>query len=147
MSKTLVVAEKPSVGRDIARFLNCTIKKNGYMEGDAYVVTWAIGHLVGLKDASEHNEAYKKWELDPLPFDFDLSNSLKVLDKTRAQFAVIKSLIHRSDIDTLINAGDAGREGYLLQEWIYRLCGNRLRKKCCGQAHLQMKHSEKRFPI
>ena len=129
MGKTLVVAEKPSVGKDIARFLNCSIKKNGYIEGDAYVVTWAVGHLVGLKDASEHDESYKKWELDPLPFDFDLRDSLKVLEKTRAQFAVVKSLIHRSDIDMLINAGDAGREGYLLQEWIYRLCGNKLRKK------------------
>lgn len=99
------------------------------MEGERYVVTWAIGHLVGLKQPQEHDEKYKRWSLANLPVSFDLSDSLKVLPETRHQYKVIKDLIHRNDIEMLINAGDAGREGYLIQEWIYRMAGCRLPKK------------------
>ena len=127
--KTLVIAEKPSVGADIAKVLGCTKRNQGYLEGDRYIVTWAIGHLVGLKDAAEHDPSYRKWSLNPLPFSFDIRDSLKILPKTAAQYKVIKNLIHRSDVTALINAGDAGREGYLVQEWIYRMAGNRLPKK------------------
>ena len=69
MSKILVIAEKPSAGADIAKVLGCTDKKQGYIEGDKYIVTWAIGHLVGLKYPEEHDENLKKWSLDPLPFN------------------------------------------------------------------------------
>ena len=129
MGKILIVAEKPAAGQDIAKVVGATEKHNGYMEGSQYVVTWAIGHLIGLMKPYEHDEKYKKWDLQNLPISFDLSENLKVLPETGKQFKVIKELIHRSDIDMLINAGDAGREGYLIQEWIYRMAGCRLPKK------------------
>lgn len=129
MGKILIVAEKPAAGQDIAKVVGATTKQNGYMEGDKYIVTWAVGHLIGLKQPQEHDEKYKKWNLGNLPIFFDLSDSLKVLPDTSHQYKVIKELIHRTDIDMLINAGDAGREGYLIQEWIYRMAGCRLPKK------------------
>lgn len=129
MGKILIVAEKPAAGKDIAKVVGADEDHRDYLEGEAYVVTWAIGHLIGLKDPQEHDERYKKWSLDNLPISFDLSESLKVLPKNRHQYKVIKDLIHRDDIDLLINAGDAGREGYLIQEWIYRMAGCRLPKK------------------
>lgn len=125
MGKILVIAEKPSVGSDIAKALNCTERKDGYIEGSNYVVTWAVGHLIGIKYPEEHKEEYKAWSLDTLPFQFPLSESLKVLPDTKRQFQVIKQLIARDDIDSLVNAGDAGREGLLIQEWIYRMAGNK----------------------
>lgn len=129
MGKTLIVAEKPAAGADIAKVVGATQKHNGYLEGDQYVVTWAIGHLIGLKQPQEHDEKYRKWSLKNLPISFELSESLKVLPDTKYQYKVIKDLIHRKDIDMLINAGDAGREGYLIQEWIYRMAGCRLPRK------------------
>ncbi len=129
MGKTLIVAEKPAAGQDIAKVVGATEKHNGYMEGGKYIVTWAVGHLIGLMQPQEHDEKYRKWNLDNLPLHFDLSESLKVLPETSHQFRVIKELIRRKDIDMLINAGDAGREGYLIQEWIYRMAGCRLPKK------------------
>lgn len=125
MGKILVIAEKPSVGSDIAKVLGCNEKKDGYIEGDNYIVTWAVGHLIGLKYPEEHEERFKTWKLEDLPFHFPVSESLKVLPDTSKQFNTIKKLIHRNDVDSLINAGDAGREGYLIQEWIYRMAGNR----------------------
>ena len=129
MGKVLIVAEKPAAGADIAKVVGAGEKHNGYMEGERYVVTWAVGHLIGLKQPQEHDEKYKKWDISNLPVSFELSDSLKVLPKTKYQYKVIKELIHRNDIDMLINAGDAGREGYLIQEWIYRMAGCRLPKK------------------
>lgn len=129
MRKILIVAEKPAAGLDIAKVVGADKKHAGFMEGEKYVVTWAVGHLIGLKQPQEHDERYKKWDLKNLPISFDLSDSLKVLPECRKQFQVIKELIHRSDIEMLINAGDAGREGYLIQEWIYRMAGCRLPKK------------------
>ncbi len=129
MGKILIVAEKPAAGQDIARVVGAGEKHNGYMEGEHYVVTWAVGHLIGLKQPQEHDEKYKKWSLANLPISFELSDSLKILPQTRYQYKVIRDLIHRDDIDMLINAGDAGREGYLIQEWIYRMAECRLPKK------------------
>lgn len=123
MSKILIVAEKPAAGKDIARILGVTEAKNGYMENDKYVVTWAIGHLVELKDPEENNPKYKRWDLDDLPLPYD--NGLKVNLRTGDQYKIVKSLIQRNDITYLINAGDAGREGLLIQSWIYRMCGNK----------------------
>lgn len=122
MSKILVVAEKPSAGKDIARVLGVSGAKNGYMENDDYIVTWARGHLVGLKDPDEADPKYQKWNVEDLPLPYD--NGLKVLANARGQFKIIKELIRRDDISCLINAGDAGREGLLIQSWIYRMCGN-----------------------
>lgn len=125
MGKVLVIAEKPSVGRDIAKALRVSGKKGGYIENDQYIITWAVGHLIGLKYPEEHNPAYKAWRQEDLPLVFSLSESLKVLPDTAAQFKVIKTLINRADVDYLVNAGDAGREGLLIQEWIYRMAGNK----------------------
>ena len=125
MGKTLIIAEKPSVGADIAKALGVYGKQNGYYENEQYIVTWAVGHLIGLKYPEEHNPEYKEWKLEHLPFSFSISDSLKVLPDTAMQFKVVKQLINRADIDMLVNAGDAGREGLLIQEWIYRMAGNR----------------------
>lgn len=125
MGKKLVIAEKPSVGADIAKALGVSGKQNGYYEDDYYIVTWAVGHLIGLKYPEEHDPKYKEWKLEHLPFSFALSDSLKVLPDTASQFKVVKQLINRPDVDVLVNAGDAGREGLLIQEWIYRMAGNR----------------------
>ncbi len=124
MSKTLIVAEKPSAGKDIARILGCTESHKDYIESGEYIVTWAVGHLVTRKTPEDIDIRYKSWNLEDLPVPTD--NGLKVIDSTRHQFKVIKELIHRPDVDRLVNAGDAGREGLLIQEWIYRLAGNRL---------------------
>ena len=123
MGKILVIAEKPSAGKDIARILGVTNTNDGYMENEQYIVTWAIGHLIGLKDPEEIDPKYQRWNVDDLPLPYD--NGLKVLTNTRSQYRVVKGLIQREDIDYLINAGDAGREGLLIQSWIYRMCGNR----------------------
>lgn len=124
MGKVLVVAEKPSAGADMAKVLGCHNRNNGYMESEKYIVTWAVGHLIGLKMPEEHHPELKKWKMEDLPLVFDIKDSLKVLPDTKAQFEVIKKLIHRRDVDYIINAGDAGREGYLIQSWIYRYAGN-----------------------
>lgn len=125
MGKVLVIAEKPSVGSDIAKALHVTGRKNGYIENEEYIITWAVGHLVGLKYPEEHNPAFKQWRLEDLPYVFPLSESLKILPDTAGQFRIIKELIGRADVDYLVNAGDAGREGLLIQEWIYRMAGNK----------------------
>lgn len=124
MSKILVIAEKPSVARDIAKVLNCNKRSNGYIEGDKHIITWALGHLVGLKEPGEYKEEWKRWSLTELPI-IPERYGLKVLENTKDQFKVVKSLINRSDIDYIINAGDAGREGILIQNWIYTLSGNK----------------------
>ncbi len=125
MGKILVIAEKPSAGVDIAKVLHCTERREGYIEGNNYIVTWAVGHLIGLKQPQEHDERYAAWRVEDLPVVFDISESLKILPDTEKQFYIIKRLMERGDIDSLINAGDAGREGYLIQSWIYRMAGNR----------------------
>jgi len=145
MGKILVIAEKPSAGADMAKVLGCNQKGAGYMEGEKYIVTWSVGHLVGLKYPEEHNEKYKTWNLEDIPFDFDIKDSLKVLPGTQSQFSVIKKLIQRSDVDSIINAGDAGREGYLIQEWIYRLAGNRKLKKVLWSSSLTEEALKKAF--
>lgn len=145
MGKALVIAEKPSAGADMARVLGCTIKRNGYIEGEDYIVTWAIGHLIGQKMPEEHNPAYKEWNLSDLPFRFEINESLKVLTATSGQFKVIKELIHRADVDMLINAGDAGREGYLIQAWIYRMAGNKKPVKVLWASSLTEEALKKAF--
>lgn len=122
--KTLVVAEKPSAAKDIARVLGVTGNHKDYLENESYIVTWAVGHLIRLKDPEDIDEKYKRWSIDTLPLPYD--NGLKVISNQRGRFKVIKDLIHRSDVSCLINAGDAGREGLLIQSWIYKMAGNKL---------------------
>ncbi|MBU8907966.1 DNA topoisomerase III [Desertibacillus haloalkaliphilus] len=117
MKKKVVLAEKPSVGRDIARVLQCHKKGNGFFEGDRYIVTWALGHLVTLADPESYDHAYKSWKLEDLPM---LPNRLKlvVIKKTGKQFNTVKSQLHRSDVSEVVIATDAGREGELVARWI-----------------------------
>jgi DNA topoisomerase III len=117
MSKTLVLAEKPSVGRDIARVLNCNKKGNGFFEGQKYIVTWALGHLVTLADPETYDEKYKQWKLEELPM---LPQQLKlvVIKKTGKQFSTVKAQLNRKDVNEVVIATDAGREGELVARWI-----------------------------
>lgn len=117
MSKMLVLAEKPSVGRDLARVLNCGKNGNGYFEGSGHIVTWALGHLVTLADPEAYDEKYKAWRLEDLPM---LPGQLKlvVIKQTAKQFNTVKSLLLRSDVGEVIIATDAGREGELVARWI-----------------------------
>jgi len=117
MSKSVVIAEKPSVARDIARVLKCDKKGNGYLEGSKYIVTWALGHLVTLADPESYDVKYKKWNLEDLPM---LPERLKltVIKQTGKQFNAVKSQLLRKDVDEIIVATDAGREGELVARWI-----------------------------
>ena len=117
MKKILVLAEKPSVGRDIARVLNCNKDKNGYIEGSKYIVTWALGHLVTLADPESYGEKYKSWKMEDLPI---LPPKLKtvVIKKTSKQFNTVKSQLNREDVGEIVIATDAGREGELVARWI-----------------------------
>ncbi|SFM18413.1 DNA topoisomerase-3 [Gracilibacillus orientalis] len=117
MSKTVVIAEKPSVGRDIARVLKCNKKGNGYFEGTKYIVTWALGHLVTLADPEAYDNKYKTWKLDELPMLPDQLN-LVVIKKTGKQFQAVKSQVIRKDVSEIVIATDAGREGELVARWI-----------------------------
>ncbi|MED3550848.1 DNA topoisomerase III [Cytobacillus praedii] len=117
MAKSIVIAEKPSVARDIARVLNCNKKGNGYLEGDKYIVTWALGHLVTLADPESYDVKYKTWNLEDLPM---LPERLKltVIKQTGKQFQAVKSQLSRKDVNEIIVATDAGREGELVARWI-----------------------------
>lgn len=115
--KSLVLAEKPSVAREIARVLGCHTKGKGYIEGPKYVVTWALGHLVTLAEPDDYDKKYKTWRFEDLPM-LPGSMKLKVIQQTGHQFSIIKNLMKRGDLGELIIATDAGREGELVARWI-----------------------------
>lgn len=124
MGKTLVLAEKPSVGKDIARVLKCHKQNGSFIEGNEYVVTWAMGHLVGLADPESYGEQYKTWSMDTLPM-LPKQMKLTVLKGTGKQYQVVKTLLNRKDISQIIIATDAGREGELVARWIIDKVGVR----------------------
>jgi len=115
--KSLILAEKPSVAREIARVLNVRDAKKGYIEGSRYVVTWALGHLVELKMPEHYDPKYKTWRLEDLPI-IPGKMELKVIRETSHQFKAIENLLKRNDIKEVIIATDAGREGELVARWI-----------------------------
>lgn len=117
MNKIVVLAEKPSVGRDLARVLNCNKKGNGYIEGAKYIVTWALGHLVTLADPEAYDDKYKSWKIEDLPM---LPKYLKlvVIKQTGKQFNIVKEQLNRKDVSEIVIATDAGREGELVARWI-----------------------------
>ena len=117
MNKILILAEKPSVGRDIARVLKCNKKGNGFLEGDKYIVTWAFGHLVTLADPEEYNKKYKTWSMEDLPM-LPERMKLEVIRQSSKQFYAVKEQMHRKDVKEIIIATDAGREGELVARWI-----------------------------
>jgi len=117
MDKILVLAEKPSVGRDIARVLGCKKQGNGYLEGGKYIVTWALGHLVTLADPEVYDDKYKSWNLEDLPM-LPSHFKLVVIKQTGRQFNVVKEQMNRKDVGQIVIATDAGREGELVARWI-----------------------------
>ena len=122
--KRLVLAEKPSVGRDIARVLGCKKETHSYIEGNDHIVTWALGHLVSLADPEQYGKEYKEWNMDVLPM-MPKHWKLTVLKKTSKQFQTVKKLLLRNDIKDVIIATDAGREGELVARWILQMSGNK----------------------
>ncbi len=115
----LVVTEKPSVGRDIARVLRCTERGEGFLRNDRYVITWAMGHLVTLKEPDELDEKYKHWRREDLPI-LPEEIPTKVISKTRKQYSIVKNWLLNQDVESVICATDAGREGELIFGLIYR---------------------------
>lgn len=124
MGKIVVVAEKPSVGRDIARVIGCRTGGDGCLIGDRYIVTWAVGHLVTLAEPDEMDPKYKKWSFDTLPI-LPEDIPLKVIASSKSQYSKVKKLINDKDTDSLICATDAGREGELIFRYIYEKAGCR----------------------
>ena len=120
--KSLVIAEKPSVGRDIARVLGCSKGGSGFLEGKDYVVTWALGHLVELSDPESYGEQWKTWKMETLPM-LPEHLEIQVIKKTGKQYQTVKAQMHRKDIGELIIATDAGREGELVARWIIKKAG------------------------
>lgn len=122
--KELVIAEKPSVGRDIAKVLKCNKNLNGAMEGDKYIVTWGLGHLVTLADPEVYDQKFKEWSMDHLPM-LPKKFELVIMKQTGKQFHTVKTLIHRNDVSRIIIATDAGREGELVARWILEKANNK----------------------
>ena len=114
----LVIAEKPSVGAAIAAALGVTGKKDGYIENNGYIISWCVGHLVGLAEAAAYGEQYKKWDYDSLPILPQDWKYTIAADKGK-QFKILKGLMHRADVTEVINACDAGREGELIFRFVY----------------------------
>ena len=115
MAKTLIIAEKPSVGRDLTRALPGAFSKHeGYLESNEHIVTWAVGHLVQLAEPDEYDPKFKKWRMADLPIVPDRFKLVVRDERSRKQFTVLSKLLGRTDVDGVINACDAGREGELI---------------------------------
>ncbi len=119
MAKTLVIAEKPSVARDLATVLGQFQKRRGYLENQQYLITWAVGHLVGLAEPEDYDQVYRRWAIKTLPI-IPESFQLKVLPGGAEQYAIVAALLNRLDTGQVINACDAGREGELIFRYIYQ---------------------------
>ncbi len=130
MPKTLVIAEKPSVGRDLVRVLPGAFNKQGgkgeeFLEGPDHVVTWAVGHLVQLADPDEYDDKYKKWRMADLPIVPERFKLVVRDERSKKQMNVVKRLLGRDDVDQVVNACDAGREGELIFAYLYEKAGSR----------------------
>jgi DNA topoisomerase III len=124
MAKTLLIAEKPSVGQDLARVLPGPFKKQeGYLEGPEHVVTWAVGHLVQLAEPDEYDAKYKRWRMEDLPIVPDRFKLVVRDERSRKQMTVVTKQLGREDVDVVVNACDAGREGELIFAYLYEKAG------------------------
>src|SRR5881409_4003467 len=124
MPKTLVIAEKPSVGRDLARVLPGPFTKGeGFLEGPEHVITWAVGHLVQLAEPDEYDPKFKKWRMADLPIVPPKFKLVVRDERSRKQMSVITRMLKRDDVDEVINACDAGREGELIFAWTFEKAG------------------------
>src|SRR5579862_2052712 len=126
MSKTLVIAEKPSVGRDLVRVLpGAFTKSEGYLEGPEHIVTWAVGHLVALADPDEYDDKFKKWRMADLPIVPEHFKLVVRDERSKKQMNVVKRLLAREEVALVVNACDAGREGELIFAYLYEKAGSR----------------------
>jgi len=124
MGKILVIAEKPSVGRDLARVLpGAFTKHEGWLEAESHVITWAVGHLVQLAEPEEYDERFKKWRMADLPIVPDDFRLVVRDERSQKQMTVVKRQLGREDVDEVVNACDAGREGELIFAWLYQKAG------------------------
>src|SRR5947209_7577528 len=124
MSKTLVIAEKPSVGRELTRGLPGPFTKHeGYLEGPEHIVSWAVGHLVQLADPDEYDDRFKKWRMADLPIVPDRFRLVVRDERSKKQMTVVKRQLSRDDVDLVVNACDAGREGELIFAYLYEKAG------------------------
>ena len=119
--KQLVIAEKPSVAQSIAAALCVKERKNGYLEDGSYIVSWCVGHLVELAPADRYDAGYAKWRQKDLPIVPE-TWKYSVSDKTKNQFETLQALLSRPDVDTIVCATDAGREGELIFRLVYNQC-------------------------
>ena len=122
MAKTLVLAEKPSVGKEIARVLGCRRALDGGLEGERYVVTWALGHLVELAPPEDYDKTWTKWDLLTLPMLPEQMKTVVIRESSR-QFRAVQALMRRGDVSELVIATDSGREGELVARWIMEKAG------------------------
>ncbi|MBS1449868.1 MULTISPECIES: DNA topoisomerase 3 [Clostridia] len=122
MHMKLVIAEKPSVARSIAAVIGATKKQNGYIEGSGYLVSWCIGHLVSFADAGRYDERFKKWRYEDLPIIPEPWQYI-IPDEKKQQFETIRELANRPDVESLVCATDAGREGELIFRFVYQMAG------------------------
>lgn len=120
--KTIVLAEKPSVGKELARVLGCKKRGEGFIEGDKYIVTWSLGHLITLADPEEYDERYKRWSMDYLPM-LPKKMKLSIIKSTSKQYRAVSALTKRKDVSEMVIATDSGREGELVARWILTKCG------------------------
>src|ERR1039457_4189888 len=125
MSKSLIIAEKPSVGRDLVRVLpGAFTKGEGFLEGPDHVVTWAVGHLVQLADPDEYDDRFKKWRMADLPIVPEHFKLVVRDERSKKQMNVVKRQLGRDDVENVVNACDAGREGELIFAYLYEKSGS-----------------------
>src|SRR5579859_5745950 len=126
MSLTLVIAEKPSVRRDLVTMLpDAFTKHEGFLEGPEHIVTWAVGHLVQLADPDEYDDKFKKWRMADLPIVPDRFKLVVRDERSKKQMNVIKRQLSRDDVDLVVNACDAGREGELIFAYVFEQAGSK----------------------
>src|SRR3954470_1782752 len=127
MAKKLVIAEKPSVGRDLSRVLEGPFQKGeGWLEGPEHVITWAVGHLVQLAEPDEYDPKFKKWRMADLPIIPERFKLVVRDERSKKQMTVVKRQLGRDDIDKVVNACDAGREGELIFAYLYEKAASKL---------------------
>jgi len=120
----LVIAEKPSVAQSIAKVIGATEKKDGYLQGEGFLVSWCVGHLIELAEPQDYDEKYEKWKKDDLPI-FPDPYQYRISSETKKQFQILKDLMKRDDVRSLVEATDAGREGELIFRLVYHQAGCR----------------------
>ncbi|MGQ9622752.1 MAG: DNA topoisomerase 3 [Candidatus Caldatribacteriaceae bacterium] len=156
MGKKLIITEKPSVALDIAKALGSFTNEKEYLENEEYLVTWAVGHLVGLAEPEDYDERFRKWDLELLPI-IPEKFKLKPLEKAERRLGFIKRLAGRKDVEALINACDAGREGELIFRYIYEFLGlekpvlrlwlSSMTKEAIREAFLQLRPASEYEPL